>query len=46
MLVYLKILNQGKDGDDFPEKIKKESKEISMNNELSAVKSKGYSVLS
>ena len=31
IVAYLKILNQGEDGHDFPEKIKKESKETSMN---------------
>ena len=31
IVAYLKILNQGTDGHDFPEKIKKEFKEISMN---------------
>ena len=31
IVAYMKILNQGIDGHYFPEKIKKESKEISMN---------------
>ena len=31
IVAYLKILNQETDGHDFPEKIKKEFKEISMN---------------
>ena len=31
IVAYLKLLNQRTDGHDFPEKIKKESKEISMN---------------
>ena len=42
-VAYLKIMNQGTDEHDFLEKIEKSPKKPVWVNELSAVKSKGYS---